>query len=186
MNAWNLTELPVIYRIHEATQCAFLDVFLSAVTRVGDWWWFWTLLALALIFIPKTRKLGLHAGIALLLGLFICNWTLKPLVGRIRPYDFDTSIVLLIPPETDRSFPSGHCAVFFEAAVSTLRYHKGWGIAALALAFVIAFSRLYLMMHYPSDVVAGSLLGVLNALLAGLIVARIWKKNGDKLDPPAK
>ena len=171
MNAWNAVEAAWLAGLYRAIGSPFLDAFFSTVTRLGDWGWFWILVAAAMLFFPKTRRMGLEMGIALILGGLICNVFLKNVTARIRPCDF--------------SFPSGHAAVSFEGAVTILRHHRKWGIAALILAVVIAFSRLYLRVHYPSDVIAGTIIGTLNAFLAARIVAWGMEKRVGKTKKPA-
>jgi len=175
-NIVNAFEISLLHSLHDALACPFLDAFLSAVTHLGDSGIFWVALALVLILIPKTRKIGVHMGLALLFGLIVCNLGLKPLIHRIRPYDLDPTFTLLIPPEHDFSFPSGHTAASFEGAVSLFMHDKRWGTAALVLASVIAFSRLYLTVHYPTDVLAGLLIAIALAVLAGWVTERIFEK----------
>ena len=118
-------------------------------------------------------------GIALILGLVFGNLLLKPLIARVRPYDFDpVPIVLLIPKEKDFSFPSGHTLASFEGAVSLILYHKKSGIAAVVLSSssLIAFSRLYLMVHYPLDVITGVILGTAFAFIASRLADILIKK----------
>lgn len=107
----------------------------------------------------KTRAWGIAVSAALLVDLLLCNVLLKPLVARPRPYTFRPELTLLVKAPRDFSFPSGHAAASF-AAASALLYSKcrGW-IPATALAAAIALSRLYLYVHYPSDVICGAVLG---------------------------
>ena len=120
-------------------------------------------------------------ALALIMGLLLCNLTLKPLVARIRPYDyqlafFQKNIPLLIEAQHDFSFPSGHTIASFEAAVALTLHHKKLGIAAIVLAVLIAFSRLYLYVHYPTDVLAGMVVGVVSALSSFYIVKLVSRK----------
>ena len=180
MNALNSFELGLLHSLHDAVGCRFLDIFLSCITHLGDAGLFWFALAVVLILIPKTRKVGLHMGIALIFGTLVCNVTLKPLVARIRPYDADPSIVLLVKAPHDYSFPSGHTAASFEGAVSIWMHDKKSGAAALVLASLIAFSRLYLMVHYPTDVLGGLVIGIMSAILASAVTEWIWRKYAEK------
>ena len=116
---------------------------------------------------------------ALILGLLVCNLTLKPLVARIRPYDlqeqdFGVYINLLISRQSDFSFPSGHTIASFEAAVVLLKNSKKMGIPALIIAILVSFSRLYLYVHYPSDVLVSVVLGTAFAF-AGCALANLIK-----------
>lgn len=150
------------------------------ITSLGNMGIVWILSALVFLCFRKTRRIGTAMGIALILGLLVGNLTLKPLTARIRPYDFDPSVVLLIPPETEYSFPSGHTLASFEGAVTIFLYRRNWGIAALILAAGIAFSRLYLMVHYPSDVLVGMILGSVFAFVACRFTEWIAKKINGK------
>lgn len=148
------------------------------ITVLGDKGLFWILVALVLICTKKFRKVGIMLGIAYIFGFLIGNLTLKPLIGRIRPYDVNTEIELLIAALSDYSFPSGHTLICFEAAtVLMLTERKKFGFAALIIAILVAFSRLYLYVHYPTDVLAGMILGigfgVLGFYLGGVLCRKI-------------
>ena len=177
-------DLPILDWIAEHLQCGFLDKVMPVVTALGNGGIFWIALALVLMFIPKYRKAGFSMGLALLMGLVVCNLTLKPLVARMRPYDyqlqfFGKSIELLIATPHDFSFPSGHTIASFEGATALLIHDRKLGIPAMVLAVLIAFSRLYLYVHYPTDVLASILLGVGFAFLGSLIVKKcfqLWEK----------
>ena len=170
-------DLPILRWIASNLHSAFGDAVMPIITLLGDAGIFWIAIAAILLFIPKTRKIGLSMGAALLMGLLICNVTLKPLVARIRPYDyelqhFQTQIPLLVEGLHDFSFPSGHTIASFEAATVILLYNKKWGIAAMVLAALIAFSRLYLYVHYPTDVLASVVLGIGIAFLGKWLVEK--------------
>ena len=163
-------DLPILDWIAAQRWCPFLDTVMPIITHLGDGGIFWIALALILLCIPQTRKTGAAMGVALLMGLLVCNLALKPLIGRMRPFDFQLLqgkvIPLLIEAPKDFSFPSGHTIASFEAATVVLICHRKWGIGAMALAMLIAFSRLYLYVHYPTDVLASVVLGIGIAFLA--------------------
>lgn len=172
-------DLPILEWIAENLRCAVLDTLMPIITLLGDAGIFWIALALVLLCTRKYRKTGAAMGVALVLGLLICNVTMKPLVARIRPYDyqqehFGKTIQLLIAAPTDYSFPSGHTLASFEGAVVLTLYNKKLGIPALILASLIAFSRLYLYVHYPTDVLAALVMGVAIAFLAKYITEKAW------------
>ena len=108
-------------------------------------------------------------AIALILDLILCNLVLKPLAARPRPCWIDEQVKLLVAAPKDYSFPPGHSAASFAAAVSIFVMHKKEGAAALILACLIAFSRLYLFVHFPTDVLAGIAVGFICAFLAAKI-----------------
>ncbi len=148
--------------IAEHLRNPILDFLMPIITRLGDEGIFWIAVALVLLIFPKTRKTGAMMGVAMLLGLLIGNLTLKPLIARVRPYNIKEGIELLVAPLSSYAFPSGHTLVCFEAAtVLMLRHRKPWGIISLVAAILVGFSRMYLYVHYPTDVLGGILLGVL-------------------------
>ena len=175
-------DLPILDWIAANLRCSFLDFVMPLITLLGDAGIFWIAVSAILLLVPKHRKTGLSMGISLLIGLVVCNMILKPWVGRIRPYDyqfihFGKTIELLVATPHDFSFPSGHTIASFEAAVVLLKNSKKMGIPAMILAVLIAFSRLYLYVHYPTDVIASIILGTLFAIigdaLAGLIAPKL-------------
>ncbi len=161
----NVFELKFLDFIAENLRCGFLDFVMPKITLLGNAGIFWIILAVLLLIPKKTRRAGLAMGIALILGLIVCNITLKPLVARIRPYDVKGILPYLIEVQHDFSFPSGHTTASFEGATAIFLYNKKWGIAALVLAALIAFSRMYLYVHYPTDILVGVILGVLFAYI---------------------
>ena len=170
-------DLPILRWIAEHLHNAFGDFLMPLITLLGDAGIFWIAVAVVLLFIPKCRKVGLGLGAALIIGLLICNVTLKPLVARIRPYDYEllhfgNEIKLLVEAQHDFSFPSGHTIASFEAATVILLHNKKWGIGAMVLAALIAFSRLYLYVHYPTDVLASVVLGIGIAFLGNWLVQK--------------
>lgn len=152
-----------------------LDRLMTGITSLGNGGLFFILLGLVLFCFKKTRKAGLAVLVSLLAGLLIGNLCLKPLVMRQRPCWIDGSVPLLISSPKDYSFPSGHSLAAFEAAVSMLFYFRRAGLWMLLLAVAIAFSRMYLFVHFPTDVLAGALLGCLNACIVHLALEK-WEK----------
>ena len=178
-------DLPILEWIQANLQSGFLDTVMPIITLFGEDGLFWIAWSILLILFPKTRKIGLGMGFAMAMGLLLCNVTLKPLIARPRPYDlqlaeFGKSIQLLIEAQHDFSFPSGHTIASFEAAVVLLKNSKKMGIPAMILAILVAFSRMYLYVHYPTDVLVSVVLGTILALigdwLASLVAPKLIKK----------
>ena len=179
-----MTELDfkILDFIREHFTCKAMDIIMKCFTFLGEVGWFWILLGIALVAFPKTRRIGVTVIAALGISFLVCNLAVKPMVGRIRPYDLKEGIELIVSKPTDFSFPSGHTSASFAAAAAIFAYRKKWGSGALALAALIAFSRLYLYVHYPSDVLAGLVLGVFAGAAAYYIVKTIYGSIDKKRD----
>lgn len=153
-----------------------LDKILAFITSLGNAGIVWIVLVVVLLILPKTRKTGIIVAAALLMDLILCNLILKNLVARVRPYDVNTAIAILIKKPLDFSFPSGHTAASFAAmtALFLAKMKKAW-IAALILAVLIAFSRVYFYVHYPTDVLGGAVVGILSGIIGYAIVEKLDK-----------
>lgn len=173
----------VLRWIQSTFRCGALDFLMPNISMLGDVGAIWLVIALVLIFSKKHRKCGITLLIALALCFLIGNLCLKPLVARPRPCWLDPGVTLLIPNETDFSFPSGHTLASFAAATVLLKWDRRYGICAFVLAFLIAFSRLYLYVHFPSDILGGMAIGVLIGLLAS--AAGKWLFDHLEPHPPA-
>ena len=154
-----------------------LDTFMTSVPKLGDAGIAWIILTIILLLIPKTRKAGAYMAVALIADLIICNAILKPIVARPRPYSINKTIKLLVPSLRDYSFPSGHTAASF-ASVSALYFagRKRLAVGALVVSILIAFSRMYLYVHYPTDVLGGLIIGLLCGWVADVIIKRIAER----------
>ena len=175
MNWLNELELPILWWMREHLTNPFLDTVMPYITSLARHGEFWILLALILICFKKTRKAGVAMGIAMACGYLIGNMGMKNLFVRTRPYNM-VEVDLLVAKLSDFSFPSGHTLVSFEAATALTVYHRKWGVAAFALAALIAYSRLYLFVHYPTDVLAGAVLGIAIGLAACYVTDRLWRR----------
>ena len=154
-----------------------LDKIMCFITHLGDAGIIWIVFTIVLLLIPKTRKSGVIMAAALIVDVLLCNVLLKNLVARTRPFDINTAVQLLIEKPHDYSFPSGHTAASF-ASVTALylaKEKKLWK-AALVLAVLIALSRLYLYVHYPTDIIGGVIFGSLSGYLGYKIVLWIQKR----------
>jgi len=161
-------ELNWLLEIQRSLTSPAADAVMIAVSTLGNHGLIWIAVALALCLSPRWRRAGLGMLTALLIAHLAGNVLLKNLVARPRPYVAYPDLPLRIPRLNEFSFPSGHTITAF-AAVFSLPAALGTLKRALAvLAVVMGCSRLYLLMHYPSDVLGGALIG----LLIGAGVAR--------------
>ena len=155
----------------------FLDMIMPFITHLGAGGILWIILSIVMMCMKKYRREGFAMAVALVLCFVFCNVLIKNIVARTRPFEMNTMIEPLITLPSDFSFPSGHTTASFAAATALLLCkNKPLGIPALILAVLIAFSRLYLYVHFPSDVLAGMILGTILAFAAYAIVNKIWNK----------
>lgn len=174
-NRWVSAELAVLDYISVHFTNDFLDAVLPFLTSLCNHGEIWILMALVFLLFAGTRHMGAAMFMALFFGFVAGNVVLKPLVARVRPYEL-AGVALLVPPLADFSFPSGHTLASFAASGVLMFTDKRFGIPALVFAAVIAFSRLYLYVHFPTDVAAGILLGLVFAALAVRLTARLERR----------
>lgn len=137
---------------------------------------------LTLMIIPKTRKLGLLCAAALIVNTILCNLILKNAVGRIRPYEVIDGLKLIVGKQSDWSFPSGHASSGFTMGTVMWRETpRKIGIPVLILALLIALSRLYVGVHYPTDVICGIILGTMVGFFTCTVYHRAIAKNYERL-----
>ena len=162
-------EFSILDFIQNQFRTPFGDFVMPLISKLGNGGIIWLVLSGLLCVFPKYRKAGVTMMTALALDVLLCNVMLKPLVGRMRPFTVNTGVELLINAPKDFSFPSGHTAASFAAAFALLFVKNKLWIPSMILASLIAFSRLYLYVHYPTDVLAGILLGLIVSVAANVI-----------------
>ena len=156
----------------------FFNIIMPIISALGNIGFIWILSAIVMISMKKYSNYGFAVITALAIGYLIGNIILKNIFARIRPYNMIEGIELLIAPLSDFSFPSGHTLSSFAAAMIIFAANKRWGIPAFILASLIAFSRMYLFVHYPTDIIAGILIGLFSAYITLLIFKKCgWIKN---------
>lgn len=166
-------EMNILHMIQEIRN-PILDEVMVLITRLGDGGALWILLSIILMINKKYRKAGITMLAALILSVLFGNIITKNIVARPRPCWVDKSVSMLIAIPKDYSFPSGHTSASFASAAALFCYYKKPGIAALILASLIGFSRLYLFVHYPTDVMAGIVLGLICSFISFALVKKYY------------
>ncbi|MGL4739555.1 MAG: phosphatase PAP2 family protein [Sarcina sp.] len=144
-----------------------LNSIMIFFTTIGDFGAVWLLLAAIFLFFKKLRKVGILIFLGELLNIIVVT-ILKDTIQRPRPFLTLPNYHPLITPPTSFSFPSGHASSAIVAALIIAYYLKKWAIPAFTLAFIIGFSRIYVGVHYPSDVIVGFLIGIICGYLVML------------------
>ncbi len=162
--------------IAESVRSDFLTPIMLFITRLGDGGIVWLILAAICLVKKKTRPCGAAMLLSLVIGLLIGNLTIKPLVARPRPFLTYPELTNLVA-QGGYSFPSAHAMSSFAAATVFYLFfrksgHTAYGIPVLILAALIALSRLYVCVHYPSDVLCGTLLGIVIAIISVWLIKR--------------
>ena len=168
-------ELQILDFIQEVFRSPIMDTIMKFITSLGYEGYLYYAMIIALLIPKKTRKIGLVLGVAILFNWVIANLTLKPLVARVRPYNVNTAIDIIIHKPSSYSFPSGHTAQAFTAAFALYFSKSKLALPMFITAILIGFSRLYFYVHYPTDVLGGILIGALSAYLAYLVVKKVVK-----------
>lgn len=177
LNVIQNIDICILNYIQEYIRNPFFDKFMPLITSLGNLSFIWIAIGIVLLSIKKYRKYGCMIFLSLILSALIGNLTLKPIVARIRPFDVYPLIDgLLIKAPHDYSFPSGHTMCSFAPAVVLLYFNRKIGIGALVMSILITFSRLYLYVHYPSDVFAGMVIGIINGIIGIFVIEKVYQK----------
>ena len=170
-------EFKILDFIQEFLRCQFLDFLMPKITALGNGGIIWLVAAIILLATKKYRRGGVALATGLALVLLIGNVTLKPLIARTRPFDLIEGIELLIGAPRDFSFPSGHTLSSVVAAAILTMTDKRFGYFAIPLAVLVAFSRLYLYVHFPTDILGGIFIG---AIISIFIYYIFFKKKSSQ------
>ncbi len=168
-------EIEVLKSIQSIFGCRFMDFLMPGISLLGNGGFVWILCGIILLFTKKHRRFGIMMLAGMLIGFLIGNIALKNLIARPRPCWIESTYPLLIENPSDFSHPSGHTLSSFISAFVLLKADRRLGYSAMTLAILIAFSRLYLFVHFPTDVLAGILLAYLIYKFVYLINVKLKK-----------
>ena len=169
-------EFDLLYMIRTNLQCPFMDDFVKALSKIaGNYGHLWVVLGIVLLIFRKTRKAGFSVLLSYALVYLTGQLGLKDLIARERPCSIDTAVQLIVSRPSSYSCPSTHTAWAFAAATAVFMHKKSWGLLLCIPAAVIGFSRLYLFVHFPTDVLLGAVLGILMGVLAAVTVRAVSK-----------
>ena len=168
----------ILHGLRVLTTCPLLDFWMPRITALGNSGIVWVVAAIVLLCTKKYRRYGVMLLVGLAAALLLGNLALKNLFARPRPCWLDSSVRLLIADPTDYSFPSGHTLSSVIGATILTKTDRRFGYAAIPLTALIAFSRLYLYVHFPSDVLAAAVLGVMIGELAFYADRRWTERRG--------
>lgn len=180
----------ILLWIQKNMRTDLMTAIMRGITRLGDDGCLWIALAVVLLVIGKTRRVGAASALSLILTFLVVNLGIKNIVGRIRPYEAIVGLTRLVPAENSFSFPSGHSAhAFAVGVVIFLMLPRKIGVPTLVLSFLIAVSRMYVGVHYPTDVLAGILIGSAIAGFSVWIVGKAmekWNKRTKQIEAEEK
>lgn len=177
MDAIIRAESDFLLWVQDAVRVPALSPAVTFVTRLGDHGILWIALGLLLLAFKRTRRIGLTCLAAMAIGWLFTNLVIKNWVARPRPYDVIEGLERLVGVQKDFSFPSGHTTNGLACAWVIFRMApKKVGAPVLALAVVIALTRLYVGVHYPTDVLGGAVIGLCSAWAALALYKRFGKK----------
>lgn len=167
-------DLSILLWIQSHLRCGILDFILPTISTMANAGILWIVIAIVLFFIPKTRNLGLCMALCLAIE-YLCNdLILKPLVQRPRPFIVYPGLVeLIVSAPHGFSFPSGHTSAAFAATTSLFCNKSNLRIPALLLCLTIAFSRIYLFVHFPTDILGGAIVGIFAGIVGSTLFRRI-------------
>ena len=188
-------ESNILLWIQEYIRSDFLNPIVRFITHSGDDGYLWIALLMILLCIPKTRKAALIGAATLILTFIVTNLCLKPLIGRTRPYEVIDGLTRIIEKQSDRSFPSGHTANSMAVGVSLwlvskkyeligdkkLYFPKAAGWIVLIWSVLVGLSRLYVGVHYPTDVLGGAIIAIVNALIVFEVYKKLLARKGRML-----
>ena len=178
MHIIQAADIGILYAIQHWMRSDFWTSILEFFTNLGDGGFLWILICIVLLVLRKYRHIGYRAAASLILSAILANVVLKHLFLRLRPFYTYPDLTPLVSPSSPYSFPSGHASSSFAVAFLLCMYlPKKYSFLSIAVAALIGFSRMYLGVHYPTDILAGMAVGAFSAYLADWLLAHLEKSH---------
>ena len=168
-------EIAILDFIQTILKSPLMDRIMVLFTTLGNEGIIYYIILVLLLLNKKTRKLGVILGISMLLNHILSNMILKPLFARTRPFDVNTAVEIIIKKPSSYSFPSGHTAQAFTTAFAFLFAKSKLTKPMLVFACIMAFTRLYLYVHYPTDILGGIVCGLMSSYIGYTIVNYLYQ-----------
>ena len=168
-------EFQILDSIQKNLSGNIMNKLMCYVSTLGNCGTLWIILTIIMLFFKKTRKYSITCALSLIIMFLTCNVFIKNTVCRLRPIQIRKFVNLIVSPPSDYSYPSGHTFAAFAFATALLCCNKKLGIPAIIAACLMSFSRLYLYVHFPTDVFAGIVLGIITGILSYYIVDYKYK-----------
>lgn len=170
-------DLSIMLYVQENLRTGVGNAIMKCITHLGDAGCFWIAVGVILLFFKKTRPIGFSVLVSLVINAIFTNLTLKDLIARPRPFVVSDAIVTLVKEPGSFSFPSGHTSASVTAALVLFKLTpKKYGISALILAALIALSRIYVGVHYPTDILGGLIVAVVSSIWGCYLVKCIYMR----------
>ena len=167
----------ILLFIQNNVRVTAMNQLVTFITHLGNAGILWIALTLLMLCFQKTRRTGVTCAISMVIGLIVANLILKNWVARVRPYVTIEELELMIEPQKDWSFPSGHATNSFACGWVMFRtMKKRYGVLALVMAILITLSRIYVGVHYPTDILAGTAIGICAAEAAIALVKQLRRR----------
>ncbi|MEG0176844.1 phosphatase PAP2 family protein [Anaerorhabdus sp.] len=168
-------DLLIMEWIQANLQSEWMTLIMKIITRIGDVMLLWAIILVVYFLFKKNNKRAKLVALSLLLSVVVSELILKNIVRRPRPFIENAHLQSLIHKPNNYSFPSSHSATSFSVATSLTKINKWVTLGSYTLATLIAFSRVYLNVHHPSDVIVGAVVGILASKIAGYLIQRFDK-----------
>ena len=166
----------IVLWVQQHVRSPFLSAFFIPFTTIGNAGILFILIGVLLLFFKRTRQSGILLLISLTISFILNDIVVKNIVQRPRPFNAFSQIVPLVPPPGKYSFPSGHTAAAFSSMVTFFFTQRKYAICGLVIALLMGISRIYVGVHYPTDVFFGALLGTAVAVTSAIIFLKTQHK----------